>query len=123
MRSQFPRMNANMSMQYGAWLTPVLTLDLKTGEYFPPSPPTVSPVQLDADILFIDDLAQVLRTSKTTIERRRRDGSLPFPELPAIDKRPRWSRLVVEEFLSSSNGGVRRHPRRQPFSPTKRVKR
>src|SRR5450759_1487626 len=62
-----------------------------------------------SNILFIEDLAQLVRASRATIERRRRDGSLPFPELPAIDKRPRWSRRVVDEVLSSSaNGGTRR---------------
>jgi hypothetical protein len=71
---------------------------------------------IEPDVLFIEDVAQLLRASRTTIERRRRDGSLPFPELPAIDKRPRWSRRAVEGLLSSGSRVHRRQPR-QPFVP------
>ena len=39
----------------------------------------------ERQILFIEDVAQVLRTSRSTIERRRRAGSFPIPELPSID--------------------------------------
>ncbi len=53
-----------------------------------------------ADVLFIDDVAKVLRTSRATIERRRRARAFPIPELPAIDHRPRWSRASVEKFLA-----------------------
>lgn len=62
------------------------------------------------DVLFIDDVARILRTSRSTIERRRRAGTFPIPELPSIDERPRWSRQAVEGYLASSNGGMR--PRR-----------
>ena len=48
--------------------------------------------------------------SRSTIERRRRAGSFPIPELPSIDERPRWSRQAVERYLASSNEGMR--PRR-----------
>ena len=51
-----------------------------------PTEPVSQPV-----VLFIDDLARVLRTSRSTIERRRRAGTFPIPELPGIDGRPRWS--------------------------------
>ena len=63
----------------------------------------------DADILFIDDMARLLRTSRSTIERRLRDGSFPIPELlPRIDKRPRWSRRAVNAYLSSNAAGLTR---------------
>ena len=62
---------------------------------------------LTHDVLFIDDLAYVLRTSRSTIERRRRAGTFPIPELPSIDERPRWSRHAVERYLGSSSGGMR----------------
>jgi hypothetical protein len=65
---------------------------------------------LTHDVLFMDDLARLLRTSRSTIERRRRAGTFPIPELPSIDERPRWSRQAVERYLGSSNGGIR--PRR-----------
>lgn len=51
------------------------------------------------DVLFIDDVARVLKTSRSTIEVRRRHGTFPIPELPAIDKRPRWSAEVVRQFI------------------------
>jgi hypothetical protein len=62
---------------------------------------------LTPDVLFIEDVARVLRTSRSTIERRRRAGSFPIPELPSIDERPRWSRQAVERFLSSTDEGCR----------------
>ncbi len=68
------------------------------------------PSSLTPDVLFIDDVAHILRTSRSTIERRRRAGSFPIPELPSIDGRPRWSRQAVERYLASTNAGVR--PRR-----------
>jgi hypothetical protein len=74
-------------------------MQANTSSDFLSSTPRLSTIE--SDILFIDDLAQVVRASRTTIERRRKDGSLPFPELPSIDKRPRWSRRVVTEILSS----------------------
>ena len=60
-----------------------------------------------ADVLFTEDIARVLRTSRSTIERRRRSGTFPIPELPAIDERPRWSRQAVERYLASTDGGLR----------------
>jgi predicted DNA-binding transcriptional regulator AlpA len=62
------------------------------------------------DVLFIEDVARILRTSRSTIERRRRAGTFPIPELPSIDERLRWSRHAVEGYLASTNAGLR--PRR-----------
>jgi hypothetical protein len=59
-------------------------------------------------ILFIDDLVARLRMSRSTIERRRREKSFPIPELPPLDKRPRWSIRAVDEFLKSTKGGLTR---------------
>jgi hypothetical protein len=75
----------------------------------PGTTPGVAP-DLTAGVLFIEDLVRILRTSRSTIERRRRNGTFPIPELPSIDDRPRWSRQAVEEFLASSGKGLR--PRR-----------
>lgn len=61
---------------------------------------------LTPDVLFIEDLARVLRTSRSTIERRRRNGSFPVPELPRLDGRPRWSRQAVDLFLGSTSNGM-----------------
>lgn len=68
------------------------------------------PVGVMPDVLFIDDLTRILRTSRSTIERRRRAGLFPIPELPSLDGRPRWSRRAVDAYLASSSGGM--HPRR-----------
>jgi len=62
------------------------------------------------DILFIEDLASLFRVSRTTIERRRRNGSFPIAELPAIDKRPRYAKSAVEEYLSSTSTSRRTAP-------------
>ena len=72
--------------------------------YEPTLPSPIGPV---ADVLFIEDLVQILRTSRSTIERRRRFAAFPIPELPAIDERPRWSRQAVERYLASTDGGLR----------------
>jgi hypothetical protein len=55
------------------------------------------------DVLFLDDLAQLLRTSRRTIEKMRRAGVFPIPEIRGIDKRPRWSRVVVQRFLEQGD--------------------
>ena len=52
-------------------------------------------------VLFIADLARVLRTSRRNIERMRRARAFPIPELPQIDKRARWSGEAVRRFLAS----------------------
>ncbi len=71
---------------------------------------TGQPSTLTPDVLFIEDLVSVLRTSRSTIERGRRGGTFPIPELPSIDGRPRWSRQAVEAYLASTSGGLK--PRR-----------
>lgn len=52
------------------------------------------------DVLTIDELAGVLKTSRRTLERLRRARALPIPELRGLDKRPRWSRDAVERYLA-----------------------
>lgn len=53
------------------------------------------------DVCFMEDVARALRTSLRTIKRMRRFDSLPIPELPAIDRRPRWSGRDVREFINN----------------------
>lgn len=53
------------------------------------------------EVLFIDDMARALRTSRTTIARLRRQRVFPIPELPSIDKRPRWSRAALDRYLEN----------------------
>ena len=56
------------------------------------------------EVLFIEDVAQLLRCSPSTVRRRRRAGLFPVPPLPAIDKRPRWSRRSFDSWFRQSNG-------------------
>lgn len=58
-------------------------------------------------VCFLNDLARILRTSRRTLERMRRYGSLPIDELPALDKRPRWSGEAVRRFLDGQTHGTR----------------
>jgi hypothetical protein len=58
------------------------------------------------NVLFQDELVVLLRVSRATIERRRREGSFLIPELPSIDNRPRFSRKAVEQYLSSTKNGL-----------------
>ena len=53
-------------------------------------------------VLFLEDVAALLRVSRSTIERRRRQGTFPIPELPPLDRRPRWSRTEVQRFIEST---------------------
>ena len=71
----------------------------------PTLPHPIGPV---ADVLFIEDLVQILRTSRSDHRVMvARSGTFPIPELPAIDERPRWSRQAVERYLASTDGGLR----------------
>lgn len=54
------------------------------------------------DVCLIEDVARALKTSVRTIQRRRRFGAFPIPELPSIDKRPRWAGEDVRRFLASA---------------------
>jgi hypothetical protein len=50
-------------------------------------------------VCFIRDVCRALRMSRTTLKRLRRHGAFPIPELPALDKHPRWSGAEVQKFL------------------------
>ena len=59
------------------------------------------------DVMFLDDLAKALRCSRTTIEKQRREhGNLP-PEMPAIDKRPRWAKGTVRAWMAQTDTATR----------------
>lgn len=47
----------------------------------------------------IDDVARFLKTSRRTIERLRRHGAFPIPELPSVDKRARWGGADILKYL------------------------
>lgn len=64
-------------------------------------------------VLFIADLVRELRVSRTTIEKLRRFGCFPIPELRSLDKRPRWSRAAVDAFLADDAAQSSVRPRRR----------
>ena len=68
-------------------------------------------------VLFLEDVADMLRVSRSTIERRRRAGTFPIPELPSLDRRPRWSVKAVEQYLNSTAWSDRKRgrPRRRAY--------
>ena len=56
------------------------------------------------DILFVQDLALELRSTARRIRELLRDEPHMLPEpLPAIDHRPRWSRVIVDRWLEKEN--------------------
>ncbi len=57
------------------------------------------------DVLFVEDLAAVLRCSPSTIRRRLKAGVLCIPTLPGVDKRPRFGRPAVLDFLDRGGRG------------------
>jgi len=53
---------------------------------------------------FAEDICAILQISRSTLERRRRARTFPIPELPSLDKRPRWTVAAVETFLAKQHG-------------------
>lgn len=58
-------------------------------------------------VCFIDDIVRLLRMSDSTVRRLRRYGAFPIPELPSLDKRPRWSGEAVRRFIETGETGRR----------------
>jgi hypothetical protein len=50
-------------------------------------------------VCFLDDVSRILRVSRRTIEKLRRHGAFPIPEMRSLDKRPRWSGAAVIDFM------------------------
>lgn len=51
-------------------------------------------------VLFDADICKELRISVRTLNRLRRGGAFPIPELSSLDKRHRYSRLDVNAYLA-----------------------
>ena len=64
------------------------------------------------EVLFMDDVAALLRCSPSTIKRRLRARVFPVAPLPGIDKRPRWSKAAMLEWLAVGGSGAARRGRR-----------
>ncbi len=64
--------------------------------------------RLDAlpEVLLLDDVATVLRCSPTTIKRRLRAHTFPVAPLAGIDRRLRWSKTAVAEWLAVAGPGA-----------------
>ena len=58
------------------------------------------------EVLFLDDLAKLLRCSPSTIKRRLRARVFPVARLPGIDKRHRWSKAALLERLALGGSGA-----------------
>jgi predicted DNA-binding transcriptional regulator AlpA len=69
------------------------------------------------DVLFIDELAAQLGMSVRTIHRRLRAGAFPIPCLPRLDHRHRWSKQVVETWISTQKISGRTIGRRRVKIP------
>lgn len=55
---------------------------------------------LDRDVLFMPDLAPLLRTTVRRLRKILKAEPWKLPEtLPPLDNRPRWSRVAVERWL------------------------
>jgi hypothetical protein len=59
--------------------------------------------QVEPGVYFIAEVALRLKVSRRTIEKLRRHRCFPIPELPSLDKRPRWARVEIEKFLASGS--------------------
>ena len=63
--------------------------------------------EIDAlpDVLFLEDVAALLRCSPSTLKRRLRAHVFPVAPIQGIDKRPRWSKAAVMQWLSVGGPG------------------
>ena len=57
------------------------------------------------EVLFLEDVAPLLRCSPSTIKRRLRAHVFPVAPLPGIDKRPRWSKAALAQWLTVGGAG------------------
>lgn len=54
-------------------------------------------------VYFVEDVCQALGLSRRVLDRLRRHRAFPIPELPALDKRPRWAKADVEAFVANKD--------------------
>lgn len=73
------------------------------------------PIDVEAlpEVLFLDDMAALLRCSRSTLERRVKAGVFPLAPIQGIDKRWRWSKTAVLQWLALGGpSGARARGRR-----------
>lgn len=51
-------------------------------------------------VVFVEELAEMLGTSRRTIYKHLRARTFPIPEIKGIDLKHRWARSTVEEFIA-----------------------
>ena len=66
------------------------------------------------EVLFLEDLAALLRCSRATLERRVKARVFPVAPIQGVDRRPRWSKVAVMQWLAL--GG----PSHAPMRPRQR---
>ncbi len=60
------------------------------------------------EVLLVQDMAALLGTSERTVRRAMKRRDWPFTELPAIDRKLRWSRDAVVATLAGVPSRLRR---------------
>ena len=68
-------------------------------------------VEVLPEVLFVEDLAALLRCSRWTLERRVKARVFPLAPIQGVDKRARWSKAAVMRWLAM--GGASGTPARQ----------
>ncbi len=71
------------------------------------------PVDVEAlpEVLFLDDMAALLRCSRSTLERRLKARTFPLAPIQGVDKRLRWSKAAALHWLAM--GGLSVTPPRR----------
>ncbi len=75
------------------------------------------PVDVEAlpEVLFLEDMAALLRCSRSTLERRMKARTFPLAPIHGVDKRLRWSKAAALHWLAMGgpSGAPVRRRRRQ----------
>lgn len=60
------------------------------------------PIDVEAlpEVLFVEDMAALMRCSRSTLERRVKARAFPLAPIRGIDKRWRWSKTAVLQWLA-----------------------
>lgn len=67
-------------------------------------------------VLFLEELAALLRCSRATLERRIKSRVFPVSPIRGVDSRPRWSKVAVMQWLAlggPSDAPMRRRQQRR----------
>ena len=57
------------------------------------------------EVLFLEDVATLLRCSPSTLQRRLKARVFPVAPIQGVDKRPRWSKAAVVQWLATGGPG------------------